>query len=153
MKSLKKTLWNSAARFRPPDRRKYPCGIRGMSLKTKNKGSLLGPYFFIQFSSPCGAVRRSTYLASGNEFKNLSIIQIIKKYLLPSFRPPDQREYRVQTEGSLLGDRRKCPCGIRGMSLKTKFERKNLKAAIKCNKFSSPLRGMSLKTIFHHVIF
>ena len=42
-----------------------------MSLKTVINN--LGPKGreLLMFSSPCGAVRRSTYLASGNEFKNV----------------------------------------------------------------------------------
>ena len=101
------------------DRRKYPCGIRGMSLKTSGKTGFLIKIIKFLFSSPCGAVRRSTYLASGNEFKNIINSRTRQSIGFGLFSSPDQREHRVQTEGSLLGDRRKCPCGIRGMSLKT----------------------------------
>ena len=93
-----------------------------------------------EFSSPCGAVRRSTYLASGNEFKNGLADDTKTAVKIVSFRPTSGNEFKniytkkrskicqkmlvfvPPTEGSLLGDRRKYPCGIRGMSLKTDYK-------------------------------
>ena len=59
------------------DRRKYPCGIRGMSLKTS-----------LQSLSKKFSFRESFRPPSGNEFKNTIVILIPSGKPHIGFRPP-----------------------------------------------------------------
>ena len=62
--------------------------------------------------------------ANGNVFvplRGMSLKTGFRRYL--NFK--SWKVFVPPTEGSLLGDRRKCPCGIRGMSLKTKQKKYN----------------------------
>ena len=71
----------------------------------------------LQYSAPqgCTALR-----LQGMSLKTVKETVTDKKFLIGVFSYPrptgaqraDQREHSVQTEGSLLGDRRKYPCGI-----------------------------------------
>ena len=84
------------------DRRKYPCGIRGMSLKTKLEEESKGFELGYEFSSPCGAVRRSTYLASGNEFKNKENFNVVNIGIHSVFVPPTNGSTECRPKGAYL---------------------------------------------------
>ena len=88
-----------------------------MSLKTLTFGSIVDEKDDM-FSSPYSSVPECY---AGNEFKNYPITTSVDRFNYELFSsPPKAHSVQASVAKHLLGDRRKYPCGIRGMSLKTR---------------------------------